>query len=317
MVASLRALLDGIIDYAGLFPPARLPLEQVVRNYLSYRRSPESWMLARFVCPAARLAELGELLQDLGPSEAPVPVAVLARGGGDVREFLEGLRDDLEAMLAFRARHGARATLDVFEQRPPGELLAPDAPRDLRAAVHGPSAVLVEAGGAPLATFCEVPFTTDWFVRQGILLGALIEEPEQLGFKFRCGGVEPSAFPSVEDVAFAVTACRLVGVPLKFTAGLHHPIRRFDAGLQVMMHGFVNVFGAAMLGHACRLEQEQLRPILADEDAGNFVFDEAGFRWKDYRAGTEEIVAARQRVVSFGSCSFDEPRDDLRALGWL
>jgi hypothetical protein len=58
MSPSLRELLNGIIDYAGLFPPANLPLDEAVRNYARYRTEPESWMLARFVCPARRLAEL-------------------------------------------------------------------------------------------------------------------------------------------------------------------------------------------------------------------------------------------------------------------
>ena len=47
--ASLRALLAGVIDYAGLFPPATLPLDEAVRNYARYRREPEGWMLGRLV----------------------------------------------------------------------------------------------------------------------------------------------------------------------------------------------------------------------------------------------------------------------------
>jgi hypothetical protein len=113
---------------------------------------------------------------------------------------------------------------------------------------------------------------------------------------------------------------------LKFTAGLHHPIRRYDAAVNTKMHGFFNVFGAGVLAHARRLIEKQVRQIIADEDPANFVFDDEGFRWKDFRASTEEIRAARQGslvpfgtggVTSFGSCSFDEPRDDLRALGLL
>src|SRR5438445_13553439 len=58
MRRSLRALLEGVIDYAGLFPPAKLPMEQAIRNYARYRREQEGWMLGRFLCPASRLAEL-------------------------------------------------------------------------------------------------------------------------------------------------------------------------------------------------------------------------------------------------------------------
>ena len=43
MSPSLRALLSGIIDYAGLFPPAKLPLDQAIRNYARYRTEPDSY----------------------------------------------------------------------------------------------------------------------------------------------------------------------------------------------------------------------------------------------------------------------------------
>ena len=59
MNASLRALLSGVVDYAGLFPPAGLPLDQAIRNYARYRQGSDAWMLGRFVIPAARLAEFG------------------------------------------------------------------------------------------------------------------------------------------------------------------------------------------------------------------------------------------------------------------
>jgi hypothetical protein len=44
-------LLTGLIDYAGLFPPAKLSLDQAIRNYAAYRQCPERWMLGKFVIP--------------------------------------------------------------------------------------------------------------------------------------------------------------------------------------------------------------------------------------------------------------------------
>jgi hypothetical protein len=55
--ASLRALLAHVIDYAGLYPPAALPLEIVLERYRGFRASPENWMLNRLVLPMASLAE--------------------------------------------------------------------------------------------------------------------------------------------------------------------------------------------------------------------------------------------------------------------
>src|SRR5437660_1475932 len=83
MSPSLRALLEHVIDYAGLFPPATLPLDEAVRNYARYRTEPEGWMLGRFICPAARLAELSPFADELFPDWRPLAVAVLGRGGNN------------------------------------------------------------------------------------------------------------------------------------------------------------------------------------------------------------------------------------------
>src|SRR5688500_20325313 len=101
MTASLRALMAGLIDYAGLFPPAKLPLDASLANYVRYRRGPDRWMLGRFICPAARLAEAGPLLKSL-ETDGPLPFAALGRGGNTAAEFLANLRTDVNEIAAFR-----------------------------------------------------------------------------------------------------------------------------------------------------------------------------------------------------------------------
>jgi hypothetical protein len=83
------------------------------------------------------------------------------------------------------------------------------------------------------------------------------------------------------------------------------------------MHGFINVFVAGVLANAYKLDEAKLVQILSDEDSDSFRFSDDGLRYKDLAATIDQIRAARQRVISFGSCSFDEPREDLRLLGWL
>ena len=55
---ALHALIDGLIDYAGLFPPAALDMAEAARNYASYAQGEYAWVLGRFVVPAARLGEV-------------------------------------------------------------------------------------------------------------------------------------------------------------------------------------------------------------------------------------------------------------------
>ncbi len=307
MFASVRALLDGILDYAGMFPPAGLPPDEALRDYAAYHRESAGWMLARFLCPAARLHELAPLLRQQDVS--PLPVAVVGRGGANGAQFLDGWRADTEAIRAFRQEAGDRAEVVAREVRLPADLLVPDPPPEL-------DAILGPTEGA--ASWFEVSPGPDWLRSLEVLLGALNRRSGATGCKYRCGGPAATSIPSPEDLAFVLAGCRDAGVPLKFTAGLHHPIRRLDPGLGVATHGFLNVFIAGVLAHARGLGREQLVPVLSETDARSFYFDDECLRWREWRASTEEIRAARRAsVTSFGSCSFEEPRDDLKALGLL
>ena len=299
ILQSVRAFLAGIIDYAGLFPPAKLPLEKAIRNYAEYRKSRDAWMLGRFIIPAARLLEL-DAYASLWSSGPPFAFSVLGRGGDTVESFRTGLQADREAMAAFFARHQGRVGLDAFEIKAPTEALHRIAKE-----------ILPDTSVLPMRRVVEVPATVP-----AAFLGEL--RAIQACAKLRCGGLEAAAFPHPGEIAHVIAACRDHGLTLKFTAGLHHPFRHFDRDLGTRMHGFVNVFGAGILAHALPLTEEQVREIIEDEDASNFGFDEIGFGWKQHHALVDEINAARRQfVVSFGSCSFDEPREDLRALGIL
>ena len=66
MTKSLRALLEHLIDYAGLFPPAALSMQDAVRNYARYRDGEYAWALGRFVVPKERVAEV--------PAEFPLSI---------------------------------------------------------------------------------------------------------------------------------------------------------------------------------------------------------------------------------------------------
>ncbi len=92
------------------------------------------------------------------------------------------------------------------------------------------------------------------------------------------------------------------------------------------MHGFLNVIGAALLVHAGTLDPDLIEPMLRDAAPEHFRLDADAFAWIGSTAGdapsgatadAAAIGAARAFVHSYGSCSFDEPVDDLCALGIL
>ena len=131
-------------------------------------------------------------------------------------------------------------------------------------------------------------------------------------------GLDASAVPSPQAVAAALAACRLAGVPLKATQGLHQPLRHLDGGLGATVHGFLNLLVAGVLGHLHALSERELLAIVEEVEAAAFRFDDNGLAWAGLAAGLDAIAAGRRAAVtSFGSCSFAEPRDALRELGLL
>jgi hypothetical protein len=131
------------------------------------------------------------------------------------------------------------------------------------------------------------------------------------GAKIRCGGPTPDMFPSPAELAHFVCGCRDRGLAFKATAGLHHPIR------DGIVHGFLNLLGASMLAHA-GAEPRELAAVLLEEHPNALTLSDEAFNVRGRAFGAEEIAAVRERLfVGYGSCSFSEPVEDLRALGIL
>lgn len=328
MTASLRALLSHAVDYAGLFPPARLPLDPAVRQYVADREGPDAWMLARFVIAASRLAELAPYHELMTRGDGPFTVTVLGRGGSDAEGLLSALDRDLGDTELFLDRHQGRAAADACELKlPPAMLVGPPSPSTLIEVFDRAADLVERRSRGPMALFFEGVFGPDWHRAIGAVISALAAHLARRGsggkltascFKLRCAATESSPIPPVDQVAFIVAECRDAGVPFKATAGLHHPVRHLDKEQLAKAHGFLNLFCAGALAHARKVDQATLAEVIADEDPRAFRFDDERMIWRDLEVTTNELAAARGEFIgSFGSCSFDEPRADLRGLGLL
>ena len=106
---SLRVLLEHLIDYAGLFPPAALTMQDAVRNYARYRDGKYAWALGKFIVPQARAKEV--------PAEIPVSILgvdeVKATTEEEVAAFAPGTYVEIAdlKLLDAIARHGLRAKI--------------------------------------------------------------------------------------------------------------------------------------------------------------------------------------------------------------
>jgi hypothetical protein len=312
MHASVRALLHQIIDYAGLFPPAKLPLEEALRIYLQAKKtSPHAWMLGRFVCPAARLGDLLALAK--GHDDAAlVHLTALGQPIATAEEFLSKIGADLRAIQDFRQSWVGDSVIDMVE------IALPKGVAIDSLLVHLPHVeeALVQAR---VRGFFEIPMTPSWSNDVTKLCCTLRGNPKPtIGLKLRCGGLTKEAFPSHAHVASFISQCTQAGIPWKATAGLHHPRHTWDESLQLWHFGFINLFAAGVMAHTHALTEEVVSAIIWTGVMSQFHFEADRLTWKNWSATTAQIADARANfATSFGSCSFEEPCADLTAMGLL
>ena len=322
--ASLRALMSGLIDYAGLFPPAALDVKTAVGNYARYLAGADAWALGRFVLPVARFAEFEAAIADVHPVEA-WGISALIGANYD---------SDLAEVDRFNQRNARKARVDSVEAK----AASTDEICQIRAFVRG-----------TITPYFEIPPE-----RAADLLGSIRDIRGRA--KIRTGGVTPEAFPSSETVARFISECAKQNVAFKATAGLHHPLRcekplTYEANAPTgVMHGFLNLFMAAIaarrkLPHLSDPERSRTQHLtmlmdcknpkleFTDEVAAITAEGEpvqipagAGFVGDTrYPNGIAKIAAAASQIqnvrqnfaISFGSCSFEEPLADLRELKLL
>jgi hypothetical protein len=301
--ASLRALLAHSIDYAGMFPPCGLGLEPALKNQSEYIRSPDAWMLASFVLPVGQFHAIKRLLSQFD-AQHPLRVAALGPKTANAEAFLETLGDANTAIRSL-SRHNldpvSISHLEMF--LPHGVDLAS---LKKAASILGDLPVFWEASPdraeQTIALLAE--FNSD-------------SDSATFGYKLRTGGVTADAFPTSMQIAKALVTPATHQLPIKFTAGLHHPLRQYRDEVQTKMHGFLNVLGAAVLAAEHGWDMKQTAIVLDDENVDSFSFTDDFFAWREWRIDIKRLQYRRRFVVSLGSCSFDEPRDDLRALRLL
>ena len=295
MTALSRALLTGLVDYAGLFPPAGLGMRETVASFAAYQSRPDRWALARLVVPVARLGEFEEAWAGLDAGLRRTtrwPIAALA--GNDPA-------GDRAAIVAFNQRHGGGGPrVEAVEAR---LTAAADAAR---------LEPLLEPG---VEVYCELPLSAD--------LPGLVAAVGRVGAraKVRTGGIKAPDIPPPEAVLAFLVACASARLPFKATAGLHHPVRgparlTYEAGSAcATMFGYLNLVLAAARLWSGGSEREALTLLTADAGSG-LCLDPETAHWGGLSLSAAEIARARQEFVcSIGSCSFTEPLGEIVALG--
>ncbi|GIU83192.1 MAG: hypothetical protein D6687_00705 [Acidobacteria bacterium] len=292
---SLLILLSNAIDYAGLFPPAKLSMKDAVKNYAEYKSGRYSWMLGRFIVPASRLDEFVENAERYFRSSSfSWQLSVIVDGV---------LEEIIESVENFNKTYMPYAQCDTFELKTNSIWFIEEASEIIPASFTNYFEILPDEDLAELVSTIAL---------------------RKQRAKIRTGGITEDAFPRTEDLARFIRTCLAANVPFKATAGLHHPLRckkplTYEPNSPVgVMFGFLNVFvGAAFARNSISLQL--LHQILEEENPQNFSFTEEGIYWREnHFVGNWHLEQLRQKgIISFGSCSFEEPVAELIEIGLL
>jgi hypothetical protein len=296
---AIQTLLGASIDYAGLFPPAALDMATAVHNYARYQSGEDAWALGRFIVPVARLSELETAAAPYLSASTSRRWQLAALTGSD-------LESDLRLITTFNNRLAAPAeggaVVDTIEVKassvPAVEETVSQIPRHLQA-------------------YVEIPIEED----PAELIAAIGRQGARA--KVRTGGVTREAFPRSTEVVRFMARCIDANIAFKCTAGLHHALRAeyrltyARDSLSGVMFGFLNVFLAAALLRS-GVPASAAEQVLEETSLNAFQVGEREISWRGHRLDTAALKAARERsIISFGSCSFTEPLEDLQALRLL
>lgn len=264
-------------------------MDAAVAEYRSLMHGPFAWMVRRFVCPVAWLPELLALLPE--SVEEPWRIAVLGTSA-------EGFKQDLSAIERFEEAAAGRALVESYEVR------------------TAPNLSLSTLKSMANAGFEEVFLEVPWDDSMMDALHQLVEV-EGIGAKLRTGGLEPAAFPPPRRLAEFLHECLSLDLPFKLTAGLHHPFPHVDQKVNARMFGFVPVQVAVALGLRDDWTIDEMTALLESDDTSGFQIEDRAVRYGDHVITASDLEAMREFFVAWGSCSVEEPVEDLRAAGWI
>ncbi len=303
---SMRLVLDArtaafaaLIDFAGVFPPASMALVDAVDAYRRLRSGDQSWVAGRFLCRASQLTELAAIATaSFTKGERPWEIGVV---------FDLPVGASAAASVDFQSEMEPAMTIGAVESKPPTT--------NVDSVTSMLDAMLTVA--PDVVPFVEIDRQDAIEDQVEHIAVALTDRNRVGGAKLRCGGLDASDFPSPAEVATFILAATNHRLPFKATAGLHQPVRHFDAELDVHRHGFVNLAMATAVARQ-GADAQTIERVVDETDPAAFSISAALASWRDQRIPGSSIRQMRTNgFVAYGSCDFVEPIEALKQLDMI
>jgi len=320
MLDSVSLFTKELFDYAGLFPPAKLPLVQAFQNFTHYQTHVQNNALGKFIFPLEKTDEFISFRIKL--QNATIPFSVLLTKVQHSSLATNSLALDIQKLEQLAATTPC-VCISSFETVPPEDILTSSDKGLLFSYFKTLQKFL-----APFKTtvFFEVPYEnspSEFFLRT---LGEhIIDTKTPFAAKLRTGGTHAHQIPSAESLARIILQCAQNRLPVKLTAGLHVPVPNFNPSVGATLHGFLNVVCCLLVAHDhfcgsqnSPVTQSSLQNILTNFKEDDFKFTADGLHIGSVFMANDRLKKLRDNCVkSIGTCSFLEPLEHLSHMGVL
>lgn len=286
-----HALLAGLVDDAGLFPPTSLTMPDAVVRHRADLADGGPVLTHRFLCPVSRVGQLRAQLRTGDSFRLALIADTGVAGLAPAVSAIDGTPETALASVEFPLTR-------VAETKP-------------AAALHAALDAVAAAGAAETAPLFVEPASLSDVDAVTAVVAAIAADTgvRPLGLKLRCGGITPELFPTPEMLASAIVAAVSAGVRVKATAGLHHAVRYTDPDTGFVHHGFLNLLVAV----ADAIAGADLGTVASTLD----ITDPAALLARVANLDEASVAATRRAFVSYGSCSTSEPVAEAKQLGLL
>lgn len=317
---SLNIFMHKLLDYAGLFPPAKLPLHESLVNYSSYTKHKQNNWLGKFILPIHKINECMEIMTKqnvFNNNKNKVEFSIILNSCEKFNDLNGIIKNDLSIIKCMSENLSNDIEIDSIEFYPPKEVYQPD-----KVALFSTMLDLVNEAFYSEKNikykYLEIPFSENINEYIDLIAKCNSKNRDKIFIKLRTGGITPAQIPTAYHIAQAIRLCAEQQIPLKATAGLHVPVPNDNPEVGARLHGFFNIFSCLLLCYSKLLSITEMEYIITNYSYSDFSFSSTGLTVGNKFISNEKMSELRNSFIkSFGTCSFLEPIEHLHKNNFI
>ncbi|GAB5410390.1 MAG: hypothetical protein BalsKO_27550 [Balneolaceae bacterium] len=321
--------MTGAVNYAGLFPPVSLKLNEALRSYVDFSHSKYSWMLANFLMPHNEIPLLGSFADMKHQLKGPLSLCITGPETNTLFEFKNVMNNIEQEVKAAHAGYPGEVRTNLLELKLPLNSVETLNPEELVKALEAVVSTTAESRLLPHRVFFEVPgdeYNAELTkkiikviaVHNKSILKRKVNNYLFSGIKINCSAKKGGKIPTAIYLAEVLLYARDANVAVKFSGTENTPFPSYNYSLGSNVHGFINIFAASILAYTQDLTATETIEVIEEKNLENFTFKDDYFAWRELAAPTMEVKMLRMlSITSFNFTSFTTPINGLKELGYL